>query len=314
MPGSRLRPGGWLPSFILLSAIWGASFAFIKLAMDAGMAPAWLAFWRCALGAASLILIMAVRREPVPRDPRLWAHTAVVAIMLNTVPFMLIAWAEQHISSVLTGVWNATTPMFTLIFAVALLPDERASRRRLLGLGMGFAGVLVVLGIWEGVRGDALMGSLATLAGTACYGIGFAYTRRYLSGRTESGTVMSAMQIGWAAVQLALIAPVTAGAPAWPGLGPAAAILVLGAVSTGVAYIMNFRLIREAGPTIAATVTYVTPLWSTLIGVVFLSEPVGWNTVAGGVLVIAGVALARTAPSPGPRSPEAPPSRVPAKV
>lgn len=284
----------WLPGFVALSAIWGASFALIKVAVDAGVPPIWVALWRCLLGAAALWVIFAVRGERVPRDRALWGHSAVVAVLLNAVPFTLFPFGETRVSSLLAGVVNATTPLFTLLFAVLTVPEERRpGARRLAGLGLGFLGVLTLLGVWHGLGAGATTGALACLAATCCYGAGYVYLRRFLSGRSESVAALSVLQITCAAVELALVAPLAAGVPHWPGAGAALALLVLGVLGTGLAYLLNIALVRSAGTTVASAVTYAMPLWSTALGAAVLHEPVGWNALAGGALVIVAVALTR---------------------
>lgn len=283
----------WAPGFVLLSAIWGSSFVLIKVAVDAGVAPVWVAFWRCFFGAVTLGSICVVQRVAWPRDWHTWGHAAAVAALLNATPFVLFAFGETRVSSVLAGVWNATTPLTTLLFVLVLVRDERPNLRRVLGLGLGFLGVLVVLGVWRGVPGGLLIGSIACLAATTCYGAGFAYTRRFFSGRRESAATLSAMQVGCATVELAFVAPTAGGLPSWPGLAAAGCLVVLGAFGTGIAFVLNMRVIRAAGSTVASTVTYLTPLWSTVLGAALLAEPVGWNTLLGGVAIIVGVVFAR---------------------
>ncbi|WP_064745452.1 DMT family transporter [Pseudonocardia acaciae] len=284
----------WWPGFVALSAIWGSSFALIKVAVEAGVPPAWVALWRCCFGACALLAACAVRRAPLPRDPVTWAHAAVVAALLNAVPFALLAHGELLVSSVLAGALNATTPLATLVFAVLLVPSERLSKRRVFGLLVGLGGVLVLLGVGPGQTAGqgAGEGALACLAATLCYGAGFAYTRRFFSGRGGSAVALSAAQIGTATVELALVTPWLAGPPSWPGATAAVALTLLGAVGTGYAYILNLRVIRAAGAAVAATVTYLTPVWSTALGALLLAEPVGWHTVAGAALVIAGILVA----------------------
>ncbi|MBB5130872.1 drug/metabolite transporter (DMT)-like permease [Thermocatellispora tengchongensis] len=309
----------WVPGFVALSAIWGSSFALIKVGVDAGVGPVWVAFWRCFFGAAALLAVCAVTRTGLPRDLKAWGHAAVVAALLNAVPFVLLAYGETRVSSIVAGVFNATTPLATLAFALALVPGERPTAPRLLGLAAGFAGVLVMLGVWRLPEGGELAGNLACVGSTICYGAGFAYTRRFFSGRSESAAALSALQIGCATLELAVVLPF-AGAPHWPGPYAAAALVALGALGTGLAYILNLGVIRAAGPTVASTVTYVTPLWSTVIGSALLAEPLGWRTVAGGLLVAGGVVLTRRrAPVTAgttPRSDRAPsrsPTRPPAR-
>ncbi|MEJ2856686.1 MULTISPECIES: DMT family transporter [unclassified Saccharothrix] len=283
----------WVGKFALLSAIWGASFALIKVSVDAGVPPVWVAFGRCFFGAVALVLVCLATRTPLPRDRRVWGHALVVATLLNAVPFTLLAFGETLVSSVLAGVFNATMPLTTLVFVMLVVPAERVTAARLAGLAVGFAGVLVVLGVWDGVGGDVLVGGLACLGATTCYGAGYAYTRRFFSGGSGSASALSAVQIICATGELMVAAPLVGGVPHWPGWLAVGALVVLGAAGTGWAYVLNLGVIRAAGPTVASTVTYVAPVWSTALGALLLSEPVGWNTVVGGAIVIAGVVLAR---------------------
>ncbi len=292
----------WLPSFIGLSVVWGSSFALIKVGLDAGVAPMWVALWRCLFGALALLAICALRRDKLPRHARTWGHALVVAALLNAAPFALFAYGEQHVSSVLAGALNATTPLLTLIFVLVLIPGERVTGQRLVGFALGFVGVLCILGIWRGLSSGTAAGELACLGATTCYGAGFAYTRRFFSGQPGSAVALSATQISCATVELALATAITNGAPTWPGWPAAVALLVLGALGTGYAYMLNLQVIRAAGATIASTVTYVIPIWATALGALLLGEPVGINTVAGAVLVVAGILTTRL-PARGGRAP-----------
>src|SRR5205823_3877200 len=127
----------WLPGFVLLSAIWGSSFLFIKVA-DRSFAPLQVALGRCLLGATTLLVLVAIRRERLPRGREAWTHLFVIAILFNSVPFALFAFGETRVSSVVAGIWNGTTPLNTLVVALAVLPDERPTRERVLGLLIGF--------------------------------------------------------------------------------------------------------------------------------------------------------------------------------
>src|SRR5919202_5202642 len=187
------RDRGWLPEFVLLSAIWGASFLFIKVG-DRALAPLQVAFVRCALGALALAAILVARRERLQRERRLWMHLFVVALLFNSVPFALFAWGETEVSSVVAGIANATTPLYTLLVGLLVLPQERPTRGRVLGLAVGFVGVAIVLGPWRDIGGE-LLGYLACLAAAACYGIGFPDTRRFLTRRGESPVRLSAAPV-----------------------------------------------------------------------------------------------------------------------
>ncbi|MFD3740193.1 DMT family transporter [Streptomyces sp. CB00316] len=294
---SAVPAKSWVPQFVICSMIWGSGFALIKIGVEAGIEPGWVAFWRCFFGALVLWGLVLVRRLGMPRDLRVWGHALVVGTVLNAFPFTLFAWGEQYIDSVTAGVWNSTIPLFTLVWVLVMLPDEKPTLRRLLGIATGLCGALVVLGVWSGGQSSLMKGSAICLVATASYGLGYTYTRRYLSGGDIPAITLTAIQVSWATLELALFAPLLSGAPHWGGKGPMAAMVVLGAVGTGLAYMWNLSVIRAVGSTVASTVAYLTPLWAAIVGVFFLNESLGWNTVVGALLIVSGVLLTRTAPS-----------------
>jgi drug/metabolite transporter (DMT)-like permease len=238
--------------------------------------------------------VVAATRASIPRSGLAWAHLAGAAVLLNAVPFTLFAVGEQHVSSVLAGIWNATTPLVTLLVVLALLPAERPTQARVSGLAIGFLGVLVVLAPWRGLGGPELWGNLACLCAAACYGLGFPYTRRFLADRPESGIVLSACQLVLASVGLGVVAAVAAPAitrpPSWPVI---ASMVGLGALGSGLAYVLNYRVVRAAGATTASTVTYLIPLFSTVAGVTVLGEPLTWNQPVGAFVVLVGVGVSQ---------------------
>ncbi len=283
----------WPAQMLLVALIWGASFMFIKVELDAGVAAVHIALLRCVLGASALLVILRLRGERLPRDRELWKHLLVVAALMNAMPFVLFAYGETEVSSLLAGILNATTPLLTLVFSLAVLPDERPTPRKVAGLLVGFVGVLVVLAPWNGLGGGSLLGALACLGAATCYGLGFPYMRRNLGGRPESSVAISAAQVTVGALLLAFTAPF--GALPGKGLGLDAwlSILALGALGTGVAYIMNLNVVRAAGAQTASMVTYLVPIFAVFFGVTILGEGLTWHEPAGGLLIIAGVALAQ---------------------
>ena len=283
------RDRSWFPSFLALSAIWGSSFLFIKVGVRE-FAPLQVAFGRCVLGAIALLAILAARRERLPRGRRLWGHLFVVAILFNSVPFALFAWGETEVSSVVAGLSNATTPLWVLVVSLSILPHERPTRDRVLGLAVGFAGVLLVLGPWRDIGGE-LLGYLACFAAAACYGIAYPYTRRVLAGRPESGVALSAAQVLLGTLQLALVVPWTTSAPDRLPLDVVLSMLALGAGGTGIAYVLNYDVIRHAGAQVASTVTYLVPIFATVLGVLVLGEGLSWNQPVGAAVVLLGVAM-----------------------
>src|SRR5205823_3586810 len=150
---------------------------------------------------------------------------------------------EQHTSSIVAGLWNATTPLWVLILALLAFREERPTRSRLAGLLVGFAGVALLLGPWRGVSGGALTGQLACGIAAACYGLAFLYIRRYVAPRAETGPALAAAQLICATVMLALVAPLSRGPSldlGWAGVG---SLLGLGALSSGVAFALNYAIV-----------------------------------------------------------------------
>src|SRR4051812_24391436 len=180
------------------------------------MHPLWLTFGRVAAGAATMLVVLVATRDRLPRDPRLWAHLTVVAAVGVVLPFTLFGFGEQRVSSVLAGIWNAATPLVALPLAVLVFRTERMTVRRSAGLAIGFAGVLVVLGAWRGVGGSQLPGQLMCFGAAMCYAVAIPYQKRFIAGRAGSGVSMAAAQLLVALVQLAVVAPLLAGAPPAP--------------------------------------------------------------------------------------------------
>ncbi len=154
-----MRKPGWPVQLALLSVIWGFSFFFIKIG-DQSLSPLWVVLGRLALGTATIWIVLASRRERLPRGWRTWGQLALIALLFNALPWTLFAYGELQVSSVLAGILNATTPLMVAPLAMLFLPDESATVRRLGGLAIGFLGVLAVLGVWSGLGGQRVAGAL----------------------------------------------------------------------------------------------------------------------------------------------------------
>lgn len=283
----------WPVQLLLVALIWGASFMFIKVELDAGFTPVHVAFLRCAFGAPALLLILAATRDRLPRGRALWGHLLVLGVLMNAAPFLLFAYGETEVSSLLAGIFNALTPLMTLLFSLGLLPDEPPTAEKVTGLGVGFLGVLVVLAPWDGLGGGSLLGALACIGAASCYGLAFPYLRRHVSGRPETGVAISAAQVSLAGLLLLPFLPFGSLPDEAPGAEVWLSIVALGVLGTGVAYILNFNVVRAAGAQTASMVTYLVPVFAVIFGVVILDEPLSWHEPAGGALIIAGVALAQ---------------------
>jgi drug/metabolite transporter (DMT)-like permease len=285
----------WLPAFAAVALIWGTSFMFIKDAL-AGLAPVYIALFRIALGALTLVLFLAVRRIPLPRGARLWGHLFVFSLFAATVPFTLFGYAEQRVPSVLAGIWNGTAPLTTLLVTLVAVRSQRPSRRQITGLFIGFLGVLVVLGVWQGVGGSSLSGQLMLLAAVTCYGIAFNYTRWLMQHFEISPFQLSAGQLIMSTLHLVIAAPLLAGLPSSPlDLAPRVwlGVLALGVFGTGIAFALNYHVVQTAGVTTGSMVTYFPPFVAAIAGVVFLGEHLTWHQPVGGLIVLAGVGVSQ---------------------
>ncbi|MCX5522683.1 DMT family transporter [Streptomyces bobili] len=280
----------WRLRFGFLSLIWGFSFLLIKVGTQS-YAPFQVTLGRLAFGTAVLAVAIAVKRERLPRGARTWAHLTVAALLLNALPFSLFAYAELTIPSTLAGICNATSPLWGMALSLVALSEDRPTRVRVAGLGLGFLGVLTVLGAWQGFSGLDARGTTLALLASLSYPIGWIYVRRTLAGSGGSALSMTGAQLFLATLQLAVVTPVFTTFPARFPLLPLLAIAALGALGTGLALLIQYGLVTEVGPTTAQMVTYFIPVIATAAGVALLGESLTWSTPVGAVIVLAGAAL-----------------------
>ena len=282
----------WRVWFVALGAIWGCSFWWIKLGLRA-MSPIDVAFARVLAGSLTLLVLAALTRSPLPRRRATWGHLFVVAVLLNSAPFTLFSYGETHVSAVLAGLINAFTPLATLIVVLFVLRQEPPNAVILRGLALGLVGVVVLIGAWRGFGVNQWRGIGACLGAVVCYGFGFSYARRHLSSLPDSPVALASGQVTWATLQLlpfALTLGHVQSSRPWSSL---VALGALGVLGTGVAYIMNFHLVRHAPASVVSSVTYLTPIFAVVVGVAFLGESLSWNEPLGALLILAGAAVAQ---------------------
>jgi drug/metabolite transporter (DMT)-like permease len=244
--------------------------------------------------------------------------------ILSVMPFTMIAWGEEQITSALTSVLNACTPLFTAAFAAWLL-RQRLRPPQIAGLVIALGGVAILAGLGGGdLAGSSLLGTLAVVTGTAGYGFGFAYANRFASQLTPMQ--LSAGQLAAGGVLLLPVAGLDAASGSlhlrWLGL---LCLVLLGAVGTGYAYLLNYRTLQESGAIVASLVTYLIPIVGVAVGVLVLDEPFSYRLVLGGAIVVLGIALTQgrllgprkpvepvAAPAEAPAAAQAAPGVVPA--
>lgn len=288
---TKLRPMPWLAELVLLAALWGGSFLLMRFgALDFG--PLGTAFLRVALASALLLALLALRRQLGVLRQHLW-RALFVGLLNSALPFALFSYAVLSISTGLTAILNATTPIFGAMVATLWLGD-RLTRSRAAGLLLGVAGVALLC--WDKVAApgsSAAWAILASLVATFSYGVAASFTKRYLSGVAPLATAAGS-QLG-ATLGLALPAylympnlfgPTAPGARAW------AAVIVLAVLCTALAYVLYFRLIERAGPQRALAVTYLVPVFGVAYGAVFLGEPIEPQSLVAAAVILAGTALA----------------------
>ena len=284
--------------FVLLSFTWGSSFLFIKLALD-GVSPGTIVLFRLILGALTLNLIVLLTRRRLPREWKLIGHLAVVAFLLCVLPLLLFAWAGQYIPSGLSAIYNATTPLMTLVISLAVIPNERLTPFRTFGVLLGAVGILIVLGPWQLFEdASALHGTgwaqLACLLGTASYGLAFAWMRRFVTGKHNyDAPTIAATQVGLAALMMLVPAPFLLAQPLHLDTTIVVSLLILGILGSGLAYIWNTAIVNAWGATPASTVTYLSPLVGVVLGILILAETITWNQPVGGVITILGILISQ---------------------
>jgi len=280
----------WLPTYSVLAVLWGSAFMFVAIGLGSFTAVG-VSWGKHALAFVLLVPIMVLRRTPVP--PRaMWRHMVVASLLFSVVPGTLFAFAQTHVSSSLAAILNAATPLITLLVIVVAFPEERLTRSRVVGLVIGFVGVLVVVGVWHGFGQGERIGLLAIAVAVLGPSIAFPYVRRHLS-RTIDPITFATTQVGVGAVVLLPLVLVT-GLTSAPVTGKAVlGMLALGILSTGTAYALNFKVISLAGPSTASTIAYVIPVVAVGFGVLLLHDPMSWNEPVGGLIVIAGAAISQ---------------------
>jgi len=279
------KPSKWLPGFIALGLVWGLSFLFVELALIS-FTPIGIAFLRGLLGAVSLLVLVAVTRQKLPRVWRHWLHISIVAVLLNAAPGFLFALGQETVSSSIAGVINATTPLMTVLIIISFFRDQTPTFDQFLGIVVGFFGILLVMEIFSSSNKASIAGVITLLMATLCYGLAMPYAKRFVSPLPYSPYVLAASQVSASAALTALPAilwGITHDVITGTSL---AGIALLGVLGTGVAYVWNYRNIELAGSVVASSVTYITPVVAVIAGVLVLGDQLSPSQVAGGILIV----------------------------
>lgn len=278
-------------AFLTLGLLWGSSYLWIKIGIET-MPPLTLIAGRLLFGTAFLVGVVAIARERLPRQPRMYGHLLVMSVVNIVLPFVLIAVGEQSIDSALASILNSTVPLSVIVLAPLFLPDERITAAKVLGLAIGFAGVMVLVAPdLVNLSHADLTGELMMVGSSVCYGIGNVYAKRNVHGLRPM--IPALFQVSFAAlivVPLALVIDRPFG-NVHPTPEAIAAMAWLGILGSGVAYLCYFTVLQRWGATRTSTVSYLIPVVGIALGWLFMGDSVTIFRVGGTALIIAGIAL-----------------------
>jgi len=282
----------WLPAYLALGLVWGCSFIFIELGL-VFLSPFGVTFVRCALGAITLLIFAKARKVGLPKGKSIWKKLWVVAMLLNVVPGVLFAFAQQYITSALAGIINATTPLMTLIFMLLIFREEKIKREQVYGLLIGALGVMTVMGVWKELGDNQLIGVIALLIAVSCYGASYPYSTRNVIPLRLKPEALATGQLLMATITLLPLFILDGFSSDNYETKSIIAMLCLGIFGSGFAYIWNFSVTAAAGSAIGSTVTYITPVVAVIVGWLYLNEAIAWHEPVGALVVIIGALLSQ---------------------
>jgi len=289
---ARPTRSDWL-LLLILGVMWGSSYVWIKVAVET--VPTFtLIATRLGIGLALLIAVAVATRLKVPRDPRIYGHLVVMAFVNIVLPFTLITTAERSVDSNLAAIINGSVPLFVVLLAALFLHDEPLTVNRLVGIGIGYIGVVVLVSrslFGGGLGNSAIGGELALVGSTLSYAAGAVYARRNMRGVPP--LVPAVFQVAFAFVMISVVALVTEHplAQSWQ---PDAlfAIAWLGVFGSGLAYIINFRLLSRIGAGGTSVLAYLLPIVGIIAGAIVRQETADDRLLIGTALILGGIGLA----------------------
>jgi drug/metabolite transporter (DMT)-like permease len=294
----------------VLALLWGSTFLWIKVALEV-FSSFQVTTIRCVLASVTLLILCLRGGQRLPSGGAVWGRLFVAALFCNALPFSLFSIGERTVSSGVAGVLNATTPLWSALIGLAIGTERRMPMARLSGLGLGFAGVVVIFAPWQHAGGVG-WGTLAIVGAAASYAIGFAFMGRTLVKRGIPTISLSSAQMIAATALTTLTLPAGGLSPVHPTVAAVVAVVVLGIFATGITFHLTYRIIADEGAAHAATVGYLLPVTSVLLGAIVLGEHIGLRVAAGMVVVMISVGMTRPSAHVSERtavSPHSPESR-----
>jgi drug/metabolite transporter (DMT)-like permease len=286
---ARPTRNDWI-TLVVLALMWGTSYAFIKLGVQT-LPTFTLIATRLFIGLAFLATVVLVAREPLPRNPRIYVHLVVMAIVNIVIPFALITTAERSVDSAIAAIINGAVPLIVILLAALFLHDEPITLGRLIGLLVGYAGVIVIVspGLASST-GSEISGELALVGSTISYGIGAVYARRTMRGLRPMIPAVFQVAFAFAIVAVIALAFERPFSVSWNG-DALLAVAWLGVFGSGAAYLLNFRLLARIGATRTSILAYFLPVIGIISGAIMFDEHIDPLVLVGTALVLAGIAL-----------------------
>ena len=276
---------------LVLGVMWGTSYAFIKLGVET-LPTFTLIATRLAIGLTLLATVVFIAREPLPRNPRTYFHLVVMAAINIVIPFSLITWAEMSVDSAMAAILNGAVPLLVIVLAALTFHDEPITLNRLVGVVVGYVGVIVLVapGLAGAIGGSEFTGEVALLGSTLAYGVGAVYSRRNIKGLRPM--IPAVFQVGFAFLMVSVLAfafenPL---AVSW-NQNALIAVLWLGLLGSGTAYLIMFRLLSRIGATATSQLAYLLPVVGIIAGGVMFGEQVDARVFGGTALILGGVTL-----------------------
>ncbi|MEL7146069.1 MAG: DMT family transporter [Bacteroidota bacterium] len=279
---------------LLLASIWGPSFLLIKIAV-AEIPPMLLAAMRIAIAAITLFMVLKFKKEKLSRNLRFWKHVAIAGLFAHAIPFTLFNWGELYIDSALASVLNGLTPLFTILIAHFTLKEERLTLAKTIGTVTGFLGLIVLLyPNMISTENGQLLGAFAIGLAALSYAVAIVYAKINLVNARPlqapaSQLIITAIYL--LPVALLIDTPSTWTTISWPAL---TAVLILGVVGTGAAFVIYYRLLASAGASYLSLSVYVVPVYGIVLGKVFLNESLTIYGIIGTIIILAGLLLANS--------------------
>ena len=283
----------WLAPYLLLSLTWGLSFMFIEIALPV-FSPFGIAFVRNVLGAMVLWGYLFYKKISIPRDRSVFGWIFLIGLCSNIIPVVIVPFAQTQVTSSLTGIINAMSPIFAVLFTILLFKHEPVKPMQIFGILLAFFGVAMVFGIWD-IESAPWWAYLFLLIAVSSFGLVAPIIAKYIAPKKYPPVALATIQVTIAAVVL-LPTFILYGFNSYDfSLAPILAIAIIGIFSTGFAFAWNYRIVALVGSSVAATVNFISPIVAVVAGVVILNEPLTWNEPVGGVIVILGNAITQRA-------------------